>query len=175
MTMNDLYDAFLVLIESDEWENLNDDDRELDFKQLACAAMPWFKFPRCSFDLAEDGVTFLDDRVTNTEIQILAQFMKYVWYGRVVDSWENLRPYYTERDFSPGKMLAEYRGRLDKQLSDAKKLESIYYRSIKGQPFDYTRLVGTGKVKGPTYELPKEEETPVETPEEPVTPPETGG
>ena len=68
--------------------------------------------------------------------------MKAQWYDRVVDSWENLRPYYTERDFSPGKMLGEFRGRASEQLTKAKQLEAIYYRSIGGKPFDYTQLAG---------------------------------
>ena len=140
--VQNLYDAFLVLVESDEWDVMESFQAEIDFKQLALAAMPWFKFPRCSLEMDSEGQFFVDENIGNTEIQILALFMKSMWYDRVVDSWENLRPYYTERDFSPGKMLGEFRGRAAEQLKKAKALESIYYRSIKGSPFDYTTLAG---------------------------------
>jgi hypothetical protein len=140
--VQNLYDAFLVLVESDEWDVLEDFQAQTDFKQLALAATPWFKFPRCSLAWDANAEFFVDENITNAEIQILALFMKAQWYDRVVDSWENLRPYYTERDFSPGKMLGEFRGRATEQLKKAKALEAIYYRSINGKPFDYTKLAG---------------------------------
>lgn len=141
-SVQSLFDAFLALIESDEWEALEEFQAQIDFKQLALAAKPWFKFPRCSLEWDEEGKNFIDENMSNDEIQVLALFMKSLWYDRVVDSWENLRPYYTERDFSPGKMLGEFRGRASEQLKKAKALESVYYRSIKGKPFDYSRLSG---------------------------------
>lgn len=140
--VQNLYDAFLVLVESDEWDILEEFQAQIDFKHLAMAAIPWFKFPRCSLEWDTNAEFFIDENIGNTEIQILALFMKAQWYDRVVDSWENLRPYYTERDFSPGKMLGEFRGRASEQLKKAKALEAIYYRSIKGKPFDYTKLAG---------------------------------
>jgi hypothetical protein len=141
-SVQSLFDAFLALIESDEWEALDEFQAQIDFKQLALAAKPWFKFPRCSLEWDENGKNFIDENMSNDEIQVLALFMKSLWYDRVVDSWENLRPYYTERDFSPGKMLGEFRGRASEQLKKAKALESVYYRSIKGKPFDYSKLSG---------------------------------
>ena len=140
--VQNLYDAFLVLVESDEWDVLEEFQAQTDFKQLAMSAIPWFKFPRCSLAWDANAEFFVDEKISNTEIQILALFMKAQWYDRVVDSWENLRPYYTERDFSPGKMLGEFRGRASEQLKKAKQLEAIYYRSIGGKPFDYTQLAG---------------------------------
>lgn len=140
--VQNLYDAFLALIESDEWDALDETQVDIDLRQLALAAMPWFKFPRVSLEWDAEGQFFVDENITNTEIQIVALFMKSLWYDRVVDSWENLRPYYTERDFSPGKMLGEFRGRAQEQLKKAKELEKIYYRSIKGKPFDYKTFAG---------------------------------
>ena len=140
--VQNLFDAFLVLIESDEWDALEELEAQIDFKQLALAAKPWFKFPRCSLEWDSTGKFFTDERITNDEIQVLALFMKSMWYDRVVDSWENLRPYYTERDFSPGKMLGEFRGRASEQLKKAKALESIYYRSVGGKPYDYKTFSG---------------------------------
>ena len=140
--VQNLYDAFLALIESDEWDVLDSLQVEIDLRQLALAARPWFKFPRCSLDWDDKAKNFVDEEISNDEIQVWALFMKSSWYDRVVDSWENLRPYYTERDFSPGKMLGEFRGRASEQLKKAKALESVYYRSIKGKPFNYSTFAG---------------------------------
>ena len=140
--VQDLYDAFLVLIESDEWDQLEENVANIDFQHLAMAAIPWFKFPRCSLEWDENAEYFKDENITNTEIQIIALFMKAIWLNRVIDTWENLRPYYTERDFSPAKQLSEFRSRQQNQMEQAKDLEKIYYRSIKGKPYDYTTFAG---------------------------------
>ena len=142
MPVQRLYDAFFVLIESDEWDTWTEFEVENDLQQLALAAIPWFKFPRCSLEWDESAEYFIDPRITNTEIQIVALFMKAIWLGRVIDSWENLRPLYTERDFSPAKQLSEFRQRQESIRKQADDLEARYYRSIKGQPFDYTGFAG---------------------------------
>lgn len=142
VAVQQLYDAFLALIESDEWDAWEETEMYADLEQLADAAKPLFKFPRCSLEWDAEAKYFLDEKITNTEIQIIAAYMKALWYGRVVDSWENLRPYYTERDFSPGKMLGEFRQRHDSQIQAAEKREAIYYRSVNGKPYDYTKLAG---------------------------------
>lgn len=138
--VKNLYNAFLALIESDEWEAWESTEQELDLEQLALAAIPWFKFPRCSLAWDENAEFFLDENITNNEIQIIALFMKFHWYSRAIDSWENIKPYYTERDFSPGKQLSEFRQRQEQQLKNAEKLERIYYRSINGKVYDYKQL-----------------------------------
>lgn len=137
-----LYDAFFVLLESDEWETWNEDDVISDLEYIAQAAIPWFKFPRCSFEMDQNKEYFVDEAVSNTEIQILALFMKDVWYTRVIDSWENLRPLYTERDFSPAAQLSQFNERQKLTQGRAKELEAIYYRSIKGKPYSFKKLAG---------------------------------
>lgn len=140
--VQNLYDAFLVLIESDEWDLWEQTSMNLDLNQLALAAIPWFKFPRCSLKWDDNQEYFIDEKITNNEIQIIALFMKIKWYGRIIDSLENTRPYYTEVDFSPGKMLSELRQRQESIDKEAKNLERIYYRSVDGKPYDYTKLSG---------------------------------
>lgn len=142
MKVQDLFNAFLSLIQSDEWNVLTDLQMEEDLTAIAKAAQPWFKFPRCSLEYDANG-NFTDNSIGNAEIQVWAAFMKMIWYSRVVDSWENLRPLYTERDFSPAKMLSEYNNRWNEQKKYAEKLEAVYYRSVNGKPFDYTQLVGS--------------------------------
>lgn len=140
--VQDLYDAFFALIESDEWDTWDEYETAEDLNQIALAAIPWFKFPRCSLEWDAEAEYFLDPNITNVEIQVIALFMKALWYGRVIDSWENLRPLYTERDFSPAKQLGEFRQRQDAQMKAAKDLEKVYYRSINYNPFDYKKFAG---------------------------------
>ncbi len=141
MPVKKLYEAFLSLITSDEWENWADDEITADLVQIADAAKWWFKFPRCSLEYDESGEFFVDEKISSAEIQVWAQFMKAMWYGRVVDSWENLKPLYTERDFSPAKMLSEFNNRQKLQMAEAKRLEGIYYRAVDRSPFDYSTFV----------------------------------
>lgn len=139
--LTQLYNAFLSLIQEDEWESWSKLDREQDWYQIFLAASPWFKFPRIKLDVDTENQNFTYD-VTNAEIQVLAHYMKTVWLGRLIDSWENLRPMYQERDFSPAKMLGEFEKRHDSQLRLARRLEATYYRSRDGQPFPYDNLGG---------------------------------
>lgn len=140
--LNKLYSAFLTLIEDDEWDAWDEWEREQDWKQLVLAASAWFKFPRVSLDIDYEKSQFEDEKVGNAEIQVLAQYMKAVWLGRVIDSVDNLRPLYQERDFSPAKMLSEFQKKQESQLKIAKELESRYYRSVNGRPYDYSQLGG---------------------------------
>lgn len=137
-----LYDAFFSLLESDEWELWEEEDIKTDLYYLAMAAIPWFKFPRCSLEVDEEREYFTDERISNNELQIIALRMKSIWYGRVIESWENLRPLYTERDFSPAAQQKQYNERQQEVISQAKDLEAIYYRSRNHKPFDYTKLAG---------------------------------
>lgn len=134
-----IYDAFLSQVQDDEWTTWEQWEREEDWKQLLSAALPWFKFPRFSLEMGEEGFI---DTLSNVEIQIIAAFMKYIWVERMILSWENMRPLYSERDFSPASMLDKFRQQQENQLKAARKLESIYYRSIDGKPFSYSRLAG---------------------------------
>ena len=140
--VQNLYDAFFVLIESDEWNVWEESAVENDLMHLAMAAIPWFKFPRCSLEWDDSVEFFIDERIGNTELQIIASFMKIIWYGRVIDSWENLRPMYTERDFSPSAQLKIFEGRQINLRKMAKELEGVYYRSINSKPYNYKRFAG---------------------------------
>lgn len=140
-SLTQLYDAFLSLIQEDEWESWSKVEREQDWYQIYLAASPWFKFPRIKLDVDLTRENFINN-VTNAEIQVLAHYMKTVWLGRLIDSWENLRPMYQERDFSPAKMLGEFEKRYEGQLKLARRLEATYYRSRDGSPFPYDNLGG---------------------------------
>ena len=134
----DIYDAFLSKMLEDEWLNWTDEERETDWRSLLDAAIPYFKFPRVSLEI--DGDNFVDENVSNEEIQILATYMKCEWLNRTIMTWENVKPLYEERDFSQANLIDKFNSMLAAELKNAAKLEAKYYRTIKRQPYDYTRL-----------------------------------
>lgn len=140
MKKQEVFDAFLALILSDEWDAMDEVDINSDLDSILLAALPLFKYPRVELNLNEEK-EFVNT-LTNNEVQVLAQWMKVVWYMRTVDSWENLKPLYAERDFSPAKMLGELSNRLTEQQRLAKKMETDYYRTIGNRPFGYGNLGG---------------------------------
>lgn len=134
-----VYDAFLAKMLDDEWANWYENDILEDWKALLMSAIPWFKFPRVSLEVNENEDAFIDD-LNNEEVQILATYMKCEWLNRTILTWENIKPLYEERDFSQANLLSKFNDTLAAEKKNAARLESIYYRSIKRKPFDYTQL-----------------------------------
>lgn len=132
-----VYDAFLARILEDEWENWLIEEAESDWRQILEMAVPHFKFPRV--DLTHDDNGFVGD-LGPAEIQILANFMKCEWLNRCIMTWENVKPLYVERDFSQANLLDKLQNMLESELTRAKEMESIYYRSRKGKPFNFSKL-----------------------------------
>ena len=134
-----IYDAFLARILEDEWEDWLIQDARKDWRQLLEASIPWFKFPRTPLTRDDDG--FVND-LSPIEIQILASYMKCEWLNRCIMTWENVKPLYQERDFSPANLIDKLNKMMVAEHARAEKMESLYYRSVNGAPFDYTRLAG---------------------------------
>lgn len=134
-----VYDAFLAKMLDDEWANWYENDILEDWKALLMSAIPWFKFPRVSLEINENEDAFIND-LNNEEVQILATYMKCEWLNRTILTWENIKPLYEERDFSQANLLSKFNDTLAAEKKNAARLESIYYRSIKRKPFDYTQL-----------------------------------
>ena len=132
-------EAFLSRILEDEWQHWMLEEAEQDWYQIMINALTWFKFPRTSLEFNEDG--FIND-LNNEEIQIIADFMKCEWLNRCIMTWENVKPLYEERDFSQANLLDKLTGLYKAQEEKALRRESIYYRSIKGKPFDFSKLAG---------------------------------
>ena len=135
-----VYDAFLAKMLEDEWLNWTEEEREEDWFSLLQAAIPYFKFPRVSLEIA-DGV-FVDENFSNEEVQLLATYMKVEWLNRTILTWENVKPLYVERDFSQANLIDKLKQLLEREEYKALKLERIYYRSRKGKPFEYGKLAG---------------------------------
>ena len=134
-----VYDAFLSKILEDEWGNWTQEEVDADLRQILESSLPYFKFPKHSLDRDEFG--FHED-LNSQEIQIIAHYMRCEWLNRNINTWENIKPMYDERDFSPANFIEKLRQLLAQEQKDALRLEGYYYRSINYKPFDYTKLAG---------------------------------
>ena len=132
-------EAFLSRILEDEWQHWMLEEAKQDWYQIMINALTWFKFPRTSLEINEEG--FIND-LSNEEIQIIADFMKCEWLNRCIMTWENVKPLYEERDFSQANLLDKLDDLYKVQEEKALRREAIYYRSIKGKPFDFSKLAG---------------------------------
>ena len=132
-----VYEAFLARILEDEWENWLIDEAMADWEQILNMAIPHFRFPRVSLERVDGGFS---GELGVEEIQILANFMKVEWLNRCIMTWENVKPLYVERDFSQANLLDKLNAMLKNEQANAEKMESIYYRSRKGKPFDFSKL-----------------------------------
>lgn len=137
-----VYDVFLGKILEDEWGEWTEEEVKRDLSSLMEAAIPWFKFPRVSLERGQDG--FVED-LSNEEIQIIATFMKCEWLNRTILTWENVKPLYDEKDFSQANLLDKFKKMLEQERKTARKLESIYYRSINGKPYKYRKWAGNNE------------------------------
>lgn len=137
-----VYDVFLGKILEDEWGEWTEEEVKRDLNSLMEAAIPWFKFPRASLERGQDG--FVED-LSNEEIQIIATFMKCEWLNRTILTWENVKPLYDEKDFSQANLLDKFKKMLEQERKIARKLESIYYRSINGKPYKYRKWAGNNE------------------------------
>ena len=57
-------------------------------------------------------------------------------------TWENVKPLYEERDFSQANLLDKLKSTLEYERLNASRLEGVYYRSVKGKSFKYSKLAG---------------------------------
>ena len=138
-SLEEVYESFLSKMTEDEYVNFTEEELKQDMFTLLCAAIPWFKFPRHSLEIKDD---MFCETLSNEEIQILATYMKCEWLNRVILTWENVKPLYDERDFSQANLIDKFSNLLTNEKNNAKRLEGIYYRSVNGKPYDYTKLAG---------------------------------
>lgn len=134
-----VFDAFLATMLEDEWQLWTDYEINQDLRALLMTALPQFRFPRVDLTIEEENFV---SELSNTEIQILARYMKCEWLNRSILTWENIKPLYEERDFSMANTLDKLYDSLAYEKKEAKRIESIYYRSIDNKPFNYKKLAG---------------------------------
>lgn len=149
VALMDVYDAFLSKVNEDDWAQCrSEEDMEWflqDWKSILDSAKPYFKFPRCSLEIDKDTQIFIDEKMCQDEIQVLAVYMKQEWLKRTIDSWENIKTQYEESDFSQANLLKTFISLRQQVIMEAKEIQSIYYRSIKNKPFKYRKLSGGGR------------------------------
>ena len=134
-----VYDAFLAKKTEDEWATWTQEEVNMDLRAILEGAIPWFKFPRTPLDRNDEG---FNGDLSNEEVQILASFMKCEWLNRTILTWENIKPLYEERDFSQANLLDKFNETLTNEKKNAASLERIYYRSINGKPYQYSKWAG---------------------------------
>ena len=139
--LQDVYDAFLAKMLEDEWTGWKQEEVNKDLEAILEGAIPYFKFPKKSLTFSGDSFV---EKLNNIEIQILATYMKVEWLNRTILTWENVKPLYYEKDFSQANLIDKFRQLLEREEKKAHRLESIYYRSIDGKPFDYGKLTDNG-------------------------------
>ena len=137
-----IYDSFLARISSDEWV-LPDEVyiAQRDWFEFLKMAIFRFRFPRKSLEYDMEQMAF-NEELDDAEIQMLAIYMKHEWVKRCVASWEEIKMLYSNKDFSQANHLDKLI-KLSEQLElECVKSSATYYRSIKGRPYDYTKLAG---------------------------------
>lgn len=146
VSLMDVYDAFLSKVNEDDWSQYySKEDLEWfikDWRAFLNSALLYFKFPRCSLEINEQNQTFIDENMGSSEIHVLATYMKQEWLKRTIDSWENIKTQYDEKDFSQANLLKTFISLKDQVIEEAKFAESVYYRSVKKKPFNYKKLAG---------------------------------
>ena len=146
ITLMDIYDAFLAKVNEDDWSKCySKEDLEWyikDWRSILNSAIPYFKFPRCGLEIDEEKQIFIDENMTQDEVQVLAVYMKQEWLKRTIDSWESITTQYEESDFSQANLLKNFISLRQQVITESKFVESVYYRSIKKKPFKYSRLAG---------------------------------
>lgn len=139
--LSKVYDAFLTKMLDDEWAGWTQQEIEEDFRSILDGALPYFKFPRKSLEIDDEQDAFVSD-LDNEEIQILATYMKCEWLNRTILTWEHVKPMYEEKDFSEANLIDKLQDLLEHEEKKANRLESTYYRSIKGVPYNYKNFAG---------------------------------
>ena len=146
VTLMEVYDAFLSRVNEDDWAHAYTSEDLAwfmqDWRAFLNAAISYFKFPKCSLDIDEESQCFSDPSMGNQEVHVLATYMKQEWLKRTIDSWENIKTQYEEKDFSQANLLKTFILLKDQVIEEAKLAESIYYRSLNKKPFNYGRLAG---------------------------------
>lgn len=156
---NKVFSAFLAKVKEDDWAGEVDLDIILaDWESILESALPYFKFPRTSLARAAmtsdaEGIVteghFVND-LGDQEVQIIATLMKQEWLDRTINTWENVKVMYDERDFSQANLLNQFIKLLEREEKKAIRLQKIYSRSIQDEDgnrksYKFSNLAGGDK------------------------------
>lgn len=141
-SFQNIYDAFLAKINSDDWVDeyaYTEEEVFADWRAIMESAIIRFKFPRIDLERTNEGFV---NELTSEEIQVIACFMKLEWLNRTILTWENVKVQYEEKDFSQANLLDKFTKLLAVTKEDVKEIERIYYRSRKGKSYQFSKLAG---------------------------------
>lgn len=154
--LSEVYDAFLARIHADDW--LLDVDIELanrDMLEFLKMAIFRIKYPRTDLSFEninideeedEDEPVEIEPRFNSilgqSEIQLLAIFMKHEWIKRSIATWEKIKSFYSDRDFSEANHLDKLNNLEDAVRREAAHAYGIYDRARDGKPTFFGRLAG---------------------------------
>ena len=151
-----IYDAFLGKVREDSWcnEETNLAFIFADWENLLEAAIAWFKLPKVSLKRVGtqyDGdsikeIGYFEENLGATEIQIIATLMKWMWLDRTVNSWENVKVMYDERDFSQANLLNNFIKLLEHTEKECYRLQKLYSRTREEngsrRAYNFSKLAG---------------------------------
>lgn len=141
-SLEEIYNIFLHKVEDDDWDDPNNlEDYKVHWHEYLNAAIGYFKFPRVSLELNEEGTDFIST-LSNAEKQILADYMKVEWLQGTINTWEKIKTDYSEADFSQANLLKQLDTTFKTAIERAERREKNYYRSIDGKVFPYRDLAG---------------------------------
>ena len=96
------------------YPRVEDGDQDAIFDKLLALIGEEIKVRVINID--EEEQAFIGD-LDIDEIEILACFMKCEWLNRVLLTWENVKPFYVERDFSQANLIDKYTKLLKEERS----------------------------------------------------------
>lgn len=143
-----IYESFLSRLGDNEYaKDASVELIESDLKDLLKISLQKFKFPRTDLSLRDDETaTFLVD-LEDSEIEVIACYMKAEWAKRCVTNWRLIYPQYQARDFklegSPANHLDKLQQYAKDCWTDAQVASSNFHRSIKYRPYNYGKIAGS--------------------------------
>lgn len=141
-SLEEIYDIFLHKVEDDDWDDpSNLEDYKAHWHEYLEAALGYFKFPRVSLELNEEGTGFAST-LSTAEKHIIADYMKVEWLQGNINTWEKIKTDYSEADFSQANLLKQLDTTFKTAIERAQRREKNYYRSINGKVFPYRDMAG---------------------------------
>jgi len=141
-----VYTVILSGVNDTEYADWDLDEIEADLITFIKKAIFRFKFPKHNININEDETDFIEE-LTEQEAQIIGTYAIVEWLKRNILDATNIGLLYDESDYSPALFLDKLTKQLQEMETEARRLESIYYRNRGGtedqfKPFDYSQLAG---------------------------------
>jgi hypothetical protein len=133
-----LFPDMLAMIHGERYLTMTDSQITNELNSLARRAINTFKFPRISlsYSYETDETTgefkyYFNNNLTDKETAIILAWMKAYWAEYMISNADNYNNLYFDSNinaFSPGNLLHNYKESWQTYVSQAKQLESEYYR-----------------------------------------------